>query len=142
MLSILCRGEKSFSVVGLENLFQGHTSWQSSHPKILLPIAFLNCSGIAPRDSIVRYEIHLVASNIFGPTKALVGQASMQAEQLPQLLVVGSSIGSGISVNSSPRKNQDPALLLISMVFFPIHPMPAFSARARSRIGALSVKAR
>ena len=99
-------GRKILFSGGFRKFIQGHTSWQSSHPKILLPIAFLNCSGIAPRDSIVRYEIHLVASNIFGPTKALVGQASMQAEQLPQLLVVGSSIGRGISVNSSQGRTR------------------------------------
>ena len=129
-------------MVGLENLFQGHTNWQSSQPNTLLPIALRNSTGIASRDSIVRYEIHRVASNKFGLTKAFVGHASMQAEQLPQCSEVGSSIGRGMSVYSSPKKNHEPAFLLINMVFLPIHPCPAFSAKARSRMGALSVKAR
>ena len=45
------------------NLFQGQNIWQSSHPKILLPIFFLNSKGIAPLCSMVRYEMQRVASN-------------------------------------------------------------------------------
>ena len=105
------------------------------------PIADRNSSGIEVRDSIVKYDMHRLASNWLGAVNALVGQISRHARQVPQCLVTGLSMGRGRSVKSSQRKNQDPAFLLISIVFLPIHPRPLFSAKARSKTGALSTKA-
>ena len=45
-LSRSLRARKSGSSVRLANLFQGHTSWQSSQPKMRLPISGRSSSGI------------------------------------------------------------------------------------------------
>ncbi len=42
----------------------------------------------------------------------------------------------------SAKKKKEPCFLLMSMVFFPIHPKPLFFAQALSKIGAESVKTR
>ncbi len=66
----------------------------------------------------------------------------MQAVQLPQCALTGASTGSGRSVNTSPRKNQEPSLRSSRLVCLPIQPRPASRASAFSSTGALSVKAR
>ena len=48
------RARKSGSSVRLANLFQGQTSWQSSQPKMRLPIAGRSSCGIGPSCSMVR----------------------------------------------------------------------------------------
>ena len=48
------RGVKSASALGVANLFHGHTIWQSSQPKIRLPMAARYSTGMLPRNSIVR----------------------------------------------------------------------------------------
>ena len=63
------------------------------------------------RSSMVRYEMQRRASSSKGATMACVGQAGMQAVQLPQCAVAGSSTGSGRSVRISPRKKYEPASL-------------------------------
>ena len=73
---------------------------------------------------------------------APVGQMSRHARQVPQCGRAAASTGKGRSVNSSPRKNQEPLLASMRLVCFPIQPRPAFCARAFSSTGALSVKAR
>ena len=72
--------------------------------------------------------------------KAWVGQISIQAVQLPQWFFEDWSMGSGISVKISARKNQDPLELWIKLVFLPIQPSPAFLAKALSKTGAESTK--
>ena len=42
--------------------FQGQTSWQISHPKTCRPIPSINPASIAPRCSMVKYEMHRAAS--------------------------------------------------------------------------------
>lgn len=42
------------------------------------------------------------------------------------------------SIMISERKTQEPNSLVIKQVFLPISPMPACSARARSRMGPVS----
>ena len=80
------------------------------------------------------------ASSSHGPTMAWVGHTSIQAVQLPQCSVAGASAGSGRSVYSSPRKNQEPARRWIRLVCLPIQPKPALRASAFSSTGALSTK--
>ena len=43
--------------------FHGQTSWQMSQPNTCAPIPSRKFSGMLPRFSIVRYEMHLVASS-------------------------------------------------------------------------------
>src|SRR6185437_15178614 len=109
--------------IGRENLWlYGHTSWHTSHPYRCSPIAPCNSAGISPLSSIVRYEMHRVASSMRGSTIAPVGQASMHRVQLPQWSAVnGVSAASGRSIKSVPRKKNDPARGLINIVFFPCH---------------------
>ncbi len=78
-----------------------------------------------------------------GATSASVGQASMQRVQLPQRSTAGASDTPGISATASevtmtPSSSQEPICWLITQVFFPIQPMPARAANARSRIGPVS----
>jgi hypothetical protein len=82
------------------------------------------------------------ASSSYGATIARVGQISMQAVQLPQCVLTGSSAGSGRSVKISPRKNHDPSWRSRRFVCLPIQPRPASRASAFSSTGAVSVKAR
>ena len=58
---------KWISFVIFAYLFQGQIAKQSSHPNILFPMAVLNFFGIAFLCSIVKYEIHFEASNLFSP---------------------------------------------------------------------------
>ena len=94
--------------------FQGHTSWQISQPKTCLPTPSRNSSGIAPRSSIVRYEMHRRESSRHVPspagTNASVGQASMHRRQLPQRSAAGPPNSPSISsdTSSTPRKYHDP----------------------------------
>ena len=75
-------------------------------------------SLISPLCSIVRYEIHLLESNIYG-VNASVGQASRHFTQEPHKSSVNSwSYSKSISNNISPRKNQDPISLLIKLLTF------------------------
>ena len=55
------------SFVFFAYLFHGQTAKQSSQPNILLPMADLNSYGITFLCSIVKYEIHFEASNLFSP---------------------------------------------------------------------------
>src|SRR5690606_17308655 len=53
---------------GEENLrLKGHPSWQMSQPNTRLPINGRSSRGIAPRCSLVRYEMHRRASMIGAP---------------------------------------------------------------------------
>ena len=73
---------------------------------------------------------------------AWVGQIVRQALQLPQFSFAALSTGKGILTNNSPKKNQDPASLLIVSECLPVQPIPAFSAIACSSTGAESTKGR
>ena len=79
--------------------------------------------------------MHKRASSRYGAMIAPVGQASMQAWQVPQWSVAGGSTSRGRSVYSSPRKNQDPAVRLRRLVCLPIHPRPASRASGFSMTG-------
>ena len=74
---------------------------------------------------------------------AFVGQTVMQAEHFPQLLSISiPSRGNGALVKISPRKNQDPMLLLSNKVCLPIQPRFAFAATGFSSTGAESANTR
>ncbi len=70
-------------------------------------------SGIAERNSMVKYEMQSRASSSNWPsgegTMAAVGQASMHRVQVPQRSGGGASGSSSSVVKSSPRKNHDPS---------------------------------
>ncbi|GIR93197.1 MAG: hypothetical protein CM15mP93_13840 [Thiotrichaceae bacterium] len=83
---------------------------------------------MTPLFSIVKYDIHFLASSLYGATMALVGQALMQLEHDPQKLSSFLSISNLILEYISPIKNQEPLSRLIRLVCFPIQPRPAFSA--------------
>ncbi len=83
-LSRPCLGLKSSSVVSRAYRFHGQTSWQSSQPKMRLPIGRRSGSGIGPLSSIVRYEMQRLASSSNGATIAPVGHASRHARHEPQ----------------------------------------------------------
>ena len=83
-------------------LFQGHTSWQISHPKTY-PLSFIAFSTNAFFSerllfafSIVRYEIHKLQSITFGWINAFVGHASIHKLQEPQRL--GTLVSGSISI--------------------------------------------
>jgi hypothetical protein len=78
-------------------LFQGQINWQSSQPKMRLPISGRNSGSMLPSCSIVRYEMQRRASSRFGAVIACVGQMSMQRVQVPQCAVAGGSTGNGMS---------------------------------------------
>ncbi len=82
------------------------------------------------------------ASRRQGATIAPVGHAGMQAWQVPQWALAGSSGGNGRSVRISPRKNHEPASRAIRLVCLPIQPSPASRACAFSSTGALSTQTR
>src|SRR5690606_41800626 len=44
--------------------------WQASQPKRLLPTPSRSSIGMGPRNSMVRYEMHLRASRTYGASKA------------------------------------------------------------------------
>ena len=138
-----CEGSNAGSLCGRTFRFHGQTSWQISQPKIHCFHFPWNSFGISsPRYSMVRYEIHLRASNSKAD-KAPVGQASIHCMQLPQQFATVSA--SGVSAKSSmiwPIKKNEPPFRLMSMVFFPINPSPARHAVARSSTGAESTKIR
>ncbi len=73
---------------------------------------------------------------------APVGQAGMQAEQVPQCAVAGSSTGSGRSVRISPMKKYEPASRAMRLVCLPIQPIPALRASAFSSTGPESTNTR
>ena len=52
------RGASSSFTRPVSPPFHGQTSWQMSQPKIQLPSLGRNATGIGPRNSIVRYEMH------------------------------------------------------------------------------------
>ena len=121
--------------------FQGHTSLQMSQPKTYPSIRSVSSSGMGPFCSIVRYEMHRVASSTRGATKAPVGQASRQRVHEPQRSSSkGRSVGSARSVKTDPMKKKEPAPGRISIVFLPIHPNPARRASSRSGTGPASAK--
>ena len=90
-----------------KNLFHGHTAKQSSQPYILLPILF-GCRGIWLLCSIVRYEMHFLASILYLSIKASVGQIFIHFLQLPQLSFSLISSAINISKNISDKNNHDP----------------------------------
>ena len=97
-------GLKLSSLWGLENLFQGHTSWQISHPKIASFRLIFNSLGISFLFSIVRYEMHLLASITWAEVIASVGHASIHLVHLPHLSFVIVSYSSSRSQIISARK--------------------------------------
>src|SRR5262249_42289056 len=116
-----------------ENRLNGHTSWQTSHPKTHSPSPSLNSRGIAPLFSMVRYDRHRRESSLYAPANAPVGQAVMHLVQLPQLTCVAGSSGSSATfTNISARKNHEPRLGCSKLVFLPKNPNPALTAAARS----------
>jgi hypothetical protein len=75
-------GSKRCFRVGLENRFQGHTSWQISQPNIQLSNLSFIVSGMSRSfNSMVKYEMHLLPSTTLPGSMACVGQASMQRVQ-------------------------------------------------------------
>ena len=73
--------------------------------------------------------MHLFAFNKCGFSIALVGHAFKQRVHLPQDRLRGVSYANGISIIISPRKKYEPRLGIISSVFLPIKPNPAFAAQ-------------
>lgn len=73
---------------------------------------------------------------------AAVGQAVMQAWQLPQWSLTGAPAGSARSMNISPKKNMEPALRSSNKVCLPRQPKPARLANSTSSTGAESVNTR
>src|SRR5690606_3215161 len=101
----------------------------------------LNSSEISSLFSIVRYEMQRLESITLSGRMALVGHASMHFVQPPQRSVIGVRLyGSSILTNISARNTKEPSLRLISILFLPIQPSPAFAASVRSRRGAESTK--
>jgi len=85
---------------------------------------------------------------------AFVGQESIQRVQEPQIgkldldevveleakVCPGRISGISKFVIISAKKTHEPNSFVIRQQFFPICPSPAFSAKLRSKIGAVSVK--
>src|ERR1700686_1238093 len=132
------RGSNSVAVDAGALRFHGQTSWQISQPKTWRPMPTRRCSGIDPRFSIVRYEMHLLESSWYGARIASVGQASMQRVQVPHRSGAGMSGASSRDVRITPKKNHEPLFLLMMQVFLPIQPTPAYFAKTRSTIGPVS----
>src|SRR6266576_2818875 len=109
-----------------------------SHPKTCLPMPARISSGIDPRFSIVRYEMHLFESSWYGPRKAFVGQASRQRVHVPQRSGDGRSGVSSNDVRITPRNSHDPIFWFRMQVFLPIQPTPAYFAYTRSTKGPVS----
>ena len=119
--------------------FHGQTSLQMSQPNAQPSASGTNSSGIGPFCSMVRYEMHRVASSTCGATNAAVGQASRQRVQVPQWSSAnGASMARSRSVNTVPMKKSDPTPGRSSMVFLPIQPSPARWASSRSGTGPAS----
>ena len=116
---------KSPTAVGVANLFHGQKSWQSSQPKIRLPIGARSCSGIdaaqldreirdaAPRVELIRRDDRLRRADVetSAARAAVLGRRAR-------------STGSGKSVNSSPSRNHEPASRSSRFVCLPIQPRP------------------
>jgi len=136
-------GSNNGSLWLFEKRFHGQTSWQVSQPNVQSSKRPLKLAGIASFNSIVKYEIHLDPSTIFGATIACVGHASTQAVQLPQWSVVtGWSYSNSKSRMISAKKKKEPFCLLIRLAFLATHPRPDFCAQDFSNIGAESTKTR
>src|ERR1035437_7772576 len=101
------RGSNSGAVDAGALRFHGQTSWQMSQPKTWRPIPTRKSSGIDPRFSIVKYEMHLLESSWGGARIALGGQASMQRVQVPHLSGAGTSGASSREVSITPRKSHE-----------------------------------
>ena len=87
---------------------------------------------------MVKYEIHLFESTTYGSTIAFVGQASMQAVQLPQKSSCGKSLSSFVEVKIVARKIHEPKSFEIKLLCFPLQPIPDFCAKYFSKIGPVS----
>src|ERR1700724_1147521 len=103
-----------------------------SQPNTWRPMPSRNSSGTEPRFSMVRYEMHLLESSSYGPTRAWVGHASIHRVQVPQLSGAGRSGVNSNDVTITPKKSQEPIFWLIRQVFLPSHPTPAYFAYTRS----------
>ena len=126
-----------------------------------MAIILASFGGILSRFSMVRYEMQRRESITPGAIIAPVGQASTHLVQAPQtlaglwlgfdqaVLILGISpeLEGGLGAKGSPksmvviiseRKTHEPNSGVMSMAFLPMRPMPACSARARSRIGPVS----
>ena len=103
-------------------------------------ITLRNSLGICPLFSIVKYDIHFLASSLYGLRKAFVGQISIHFEQVPHLLLFGELVLFKIftSIRITPKKSQLQKLGLTKLVCFPIQPIPAASAIGFSIKGAVS----
>ena len=78
----------------------------------------LSSSGIFSLFSIVRYDIHFLASMTCASVIASVGQASMHLVQLPHLFKTGSSYSSSKSHIISAKKNNFLYFYLLVMSFY------------------------
>src|SRR5688572_31910071 len=105
-----------------------------------LRLTAISSGNSSDRSSIVAYEMHLVESTTYGSTIASVGQASMQAVQLPQWSVIGSSYSRSRFSRISPRKTQEPNSFVITFECFPIQPTPARIAQGFSITGEVSTQ--
>src|SRR5512138_3215506 len=99
-----------------------------SQPYTCVPIAGASADGISLLSSIVRYEMQRVESRTPGATIACVGHASMQSVHVPHWSSEGRSHSSGRLQMISDRNIHDPISGLMTHVFLPIHPMPAYCA--------------
>ena len=104
--------------------------------KASMVISGKDCPDQAPADEVAE-DAHW-----FDKVWAPVGQALMQALQLPQCSVTGSVAGRARSTNTSPRKNIDPPSRLSTRVCLPRQPRPLRVANSASSTGALSVNTR
>ena len=91
---------------------------------------------------MVKYEIQAFESMILLSIMAFVGQASIQAVQLPQWSVVGASGSISKEQIISAKKKKLPTPLRINKLCLPTQPKPDFSAHYRSITGAESTKTR
>ncbi len=75
---------------------------------------------------MVWYDMHFRASSPLSTVKAFVGHESRHFLQVPHRFLIGSSYSNSVLIISTPIKQNEPSVGLISILFFPIHPnLPA-----------------
>ena len=137
------RARKSGSSVRCANLFQGHTSWQSSQPKMRLPISGAQFLGdrafvldrqvadAAPRVEAVRRDDRLRRADVDAARAGAAMRARRRVDRQRQ-----------VDVDLAEEEPAMPPSLSIRQVCLPIQPRPALRASARSSTGAESTNTR
>jgi len=88
-----------------------------------------------PSCSIVMCEMQRRASTTNGSRMAWVGQASMQARQVPHRSVMGLSGSNSTLVTMQDKKKNEPCCGCITRLCLPRHPNPARTAHVLSSTG-------